>query len=157
MYKKISLFTVIIVFASIGIALALPGKPSFCPRIYGDGIAWGTKGTAFLNAPNDNNLQSYDILYLITNSNNAATQLPVSDAAPGNPNYNGGRWFSHTVTWTAAGFAAHGTVPILKSYADIMLHYNLGHLDIVPGSPDPDTTPDYFDCPLLPVKDFECP
>lgn len=77
--------------------------------------------------------------------------MPVAEAAPGNPNYNGGRWFTHTVEWTQAGFDAHGTVPVLKSYGEVMLHYQLGHLTITPGSPDGGPPP-YFGCPLLPVK-----
>ncbi|MCI0709926.1 MAG: hypothetical protein L0154_07160, partial [Chloroflexi bacterium] len=93
----------------------------------------------------------YDKLFVIVNSNNPEDQLPVAEAAPGNPDYNGGRWFTHTVEWTASGFADHGTVPILMSYDDILFHESLGHLEITPGSPDSDT-PDYFLCPLLPVK-----
>jgi hypothetical protein len=55
--------------------------------------------------------------------------------------------------WTPAGFDAHGTVPVLKSYEDVMLHAGLGHLEIMPGSPGGDNAPpDYFECPLLPVK-----
>jgi len=132
-------------------ALAGPGKPNFVESVYGDGVAWGTKGTTVLPAPNEYNRQAFDALYVITNSNNPEGQLPVSEAAPGNPAYNGGRWFTHTVEWTAEGFMAHGIVPVLKSYDDIQLHYNLGHLTITPGS-FPNGPPVYFQCPLLPVK-----
>ena len=129
-----------------GYALAANGKPNFSPSIYADGVAWGTKGTTELPAPNDHNLQSYDILYNFTNG--AAGQLPVSDAGPRNHLYNGGRWFAHTATWTPDGLMAHDPLPILKSYEDIMVHYDLGHLDIVPGAPAGRV---YFQCPLLPV------
>lgn len=138
--------------ASTGLAaLADPGKPNFMPAIYGDGEVWGTKRTTTLPAPNESNRQAFDALYVITNSNAPEGQLPVSEAAPGNPDYNGGRWFTHTVEWTAAGFQAHGIVPVLTSYQDIALHYGLGHLVITPGS-FPDGPPVYFQCPLLPVK-----
>lgn len=131
--------------------LANPGQPSFSPQLYADGEVWGTKGAAALPAPT-NNEHSFDELFVITNSNNPGTQLPVAEAAPG-PGFNGGRWATQTVTWTAAGFADHGTVPILMSYEDVMLHYNLGHLVIEEGSPGgPGAPPDYFECPLLPVK-----
>ena len=132
-------------------AVADPGKPNFMPALWGDGKLWGTKGTTTLPAPNQHNRQSFDALYVVTNSNNPEGQLPVSEAAPGNPAYNGGRWFTHTVEWTAAGFMAHGIVPVLKSYADIQLHAGLGHLVITPGS-FPGGPPVYFQCPLLPVK-----
>ncbi len=56
-----------------------------------------------------------------------------------------------TVMWTGAGFAAHEIVPVLKSYDDIMEHYELGHLDIEDGPPG-EEPPAYFQCPLLPVK-----
>jgi hypothetical protein len=132
-------------------AHADPGKPNFMPAIYADGEAWGTKGTTTLPAPNPHNLQSYDALYLITNSNNPMEQLPVAEAAPGNPDYNGGRWALYTVMWTDAGFAAHGIVPVLKSLDDIEFHESLGHLMVMAGAP-PNGDGVYFQCPLLPTR-----
>jgi hypothetical protein len=127
------------------------GKPSFGPELYADGVVWGTKGTTNLPAPNEHNLQSFDKLFVITNSNNPEGQMPVGEAAPGNPDYNGGRWFTHTVEWTEEGFLYHGIVPVLTSYDEIMEHEDLGHLVITPGS-FPNGPPVYFQCPLLPVK-----
>jgi hypothetical protein len=152
MFRKISalafVFALVLAFAAP--VAADPGQPNFGPAVYGDGQVWGTKGAAGLPAPSESNLQSFDMLFVVTNSN-AAGQLPVSEAAPGNPNYNGGRWFTHTVTWTQDGLDAHGTVPVLMSYADILFHYSLGHLTIAAGSPAGGPPP-YFECPLLPVK-----
>lgn len=138
---------------AFGSAAAMPGKPDFGPHIYADGVAWGTKVTTELPEPAGTNMQSFDKLFVITNSNNPGDQLPVGEAGPGNPDYNGGRWYTHTVMWTEAGFAAHGTVPILMSYDDIMLHYSMGHLEITAGTPGPPPPP-FFSCPLLPVKDM---
>jgi len=152
MVRRISIFTLVLVLA-LGLAMpasADPGKPSFAPGVYGDGRAWGTKGAAALPPPNASNLQYFDKLFVFTNGSEG--QLPVAEAAPGNPRYNGGRWFTHTVTWTAAGIAGHGgTPPQLKSYAEIAFHVGLGHLVIAVGSPA-GGPPDYFECPLLPVK-----
>lgn len=131
---------------------AAAGQPNFMPALWGDGELWGTKGTTALPAPNDYNVQSFDALYVIVN-NPDAPQLPVSEAAPGNPDYNGGRWFTHTVMWTAEGLAAHDPVPVLTSYEEIMFHAGLGHLSIAPGSFD-GGPPDYFQCPLLPVMGY---
>lgn len=133
------------------LAGANPGQPNFMPSLYGDGQLWGTKGTTVLPAPNPANRGSFDNLYVITNSNNPQGQLPVSEAAPGNPEYNGGRWFTHTVEWTSEGFQAHGIVPVLKSDEEIAHHQSLGHLVITPGS-FPSGPPVYFQCPLLPTK-----
>lgn len=130
-------------------AFANPGKPNFGPALYADGEAWGTKATTGLPAPNEHNTQSFDKLFVITNG--ADGQLPVAEAAPGNPAYNGGRWITHTVVWTDAGIMHHGEVPVLKSYADVMLHAGLEHLTITEGSFE-GGPPDYFQCPLLPVK-----
>lgn len=150
--KKLGvLLAVVAVSLAAGQSWAGPGKPDFTPRIFADGEEWGTKATTELPAPNAYNMQSFDKLFVITNSNNSMEQLPVAEAAPGNPNYNGGRWFTHTVMWTQAGFDAHGTVPILKSYDELMHHYNLGHLTITEGPPG-EMPPPYFSCPLLPVK-----
>lgn len=154
MLRKISLLMLLVLVFGLSIAgAASADAPSFGPELYGDGEVWGTKGVAALPAPTENNEQSFDKLFVITNSNNPMGQLPVAEAAPGNPDYNGGRWFTHTVEWTEAGFNDHGTVPVLKSYDDIMLHAGLGHLTITSGSPGgPGAPPDYFECPMLPVK-----
>lgn len=124
-------------------AAAAPGQPNFSPALYGDGQLWGTKGTTPLPAPNGKNNQSFDKLFVFVNGEPG--QLPVSEAAPGNPDYNGGRWFTHTVMWVG------GTPKVLKSYADIATYQSLGFLAIAPGSPN-GGPPDYFQCPLLPVK-----
>lgn len=131
--------------------LAVAAGPTFEPAIWGDGQLWSTQGVTVLPAPNEHNRQSFDKLFVVTNSNAPGGQRPVSEAAPRNPHYNGGRWFTHTVDWTEEGFLAHGYVPVLKSYDDILLHEGLGHLVITPGSFE-GGPPRYFECPLLPVK-----
>ena len=142
--KLFPLAVMVLLLLTSGYSIAGPGKPNFGPSIYADGIAWGTKGTTDLPAPNENNIQSYDILYIFTNG--AEGQLPVSDAGPRNPFYNGGRWFAHTVTWNIAD------PPLVKSYEEIMYNYDEGNLDITPGPPDGGNA--YFQCPLLPVKEW---
>lgn len=131
--------------------LANQAMPTFEAAIWGDGELWATTAVTRIPAPKANNPQSFDALYVITNSNNQEGQVPVSEAAPGNPLYNGGRWFTHTATWTQAGFDAHGTVPILTSRDDVMLHAGLGHLEVTEGPPA-GGPPAYFECPLLPVR-----
>lgn len=150
--KSILFFTLMaFVFVVATAALAAPGKPTFSPALYADGELWGTKATTTLPPPNDHNLQSFDKLFAITNG--AAGQLPVGEAAPGNPNYNGGRWFTQTVMWTVDGMDAYPDgVPVLMSYEEIEYNHSMGYLDITPGSPNPPNPPNYFQCPLLPVK-----
>ena len=133
--------------AFTGLVNANPGQPNFMPALYGDGQVWGTKGTTSLPAPNGNNAQAFDNLYVFTNANNPnAVQLPVSEAAPGNPKYNGGRWSLQNVTWTQAGILANGGyTPVLNSEAEILYNQSVGYLEITPASV-------YFQCPLLPVK-----
>jgi hypothetical protein len=121
-------------------AFAAPGKPDFSPGVFADGQAWGTKATTSLPAPNENNQQSYDKIFVFTNG--AEGQLPVGEAAPGNPNYNGGRWSVMLATWIDD--LPHPEV-VLTSYEEVMLHYELGHITFE----DAET---YFQCPLLPVK-----
>lgn len=140
-----------ILMALMVVGVLTAAGPTFSPAIWGDGELWATKGVATLPAPNGHNEQAYDMLFVFVNSNNPSGQLPVSEAAPRNFNYNGGRWFTHTVEWTQAAFDQLGTVPVLTSYDDIVMHYELGHLTITPGSPPGGPLP-YFECPLLPVK-----
>ena len=132
-------------------AFAWTQSPNFGAAIYGDGEVWGTKGNGDLPPPNERNQQSFDKLITILNSNNPGLQLPVAEAAPGNPACNGGRWATYVAMWTDEGFADHGTVPILTSNEEVQLHESLGHLAVAPGS---DGGPQvFFQCPLLPFKD----
>ncbi len=137
-------------------ALAAPGKPDFREHIYADGVAWGTKVTGPLPAPKGNNSHSFDKFFVFTNG--AQGQLPVGEAAPRNPAYNGGRWVTFTATWIED--LPHPKVVLTsytEEYADdpfnsIEFHYNLGHIMLTKGSPDaPGAPPPYFECPLLPV------
>ena len=146
-----SLTLMILFFIAAATSLAGPGKPNFGPALYADGEVWGTKATTTLPPPNEHNLQSFDMLFVITNG--AAGQMPVGEAAPGNPNYNGGRWFTQTVMWTTDGMDSYDEegVPVLMSYEEIEYNYDMGYLEINPGSPA-GGPPDYFQCPLLPVK-----
>jgi hypothetical protein len=138
-----------VTLALSGIAFA--GAPNFGPALWADGNLYGTKGTTTLPAPTPNNVQSFDALYVVTNSNNPQGQLPIAEAAPGNSAYNGGRWFTHTVEWTASAFQTYGYVPVLKSANDVLDQANMGYVVITPGSfpGGPDV---YFQCPLLPNK-----
>jgi len=137
MNKKILVLTVVVVLL-IGAAIpAFAAGPNFSPAIYADGVAWGTKGNADLPAPTDNNVQSFDGLFKFLNG--VEGQLPVAEAAPGNPNYNGGRWIEYNVTWNV-------TPELVTSYAQLHELVEAGDVTII------GETGNYFQCPLLPVK-----
>ena len=155
MYRKpitMLLVLVLILVAGVAAVNADPGQPNFDSQIYADGETWGTKAVTTIPAPNGRNDQSFDQLFVFAGIS-AEGQLPVGEAAPGNPHFNGGRWVTKTVEWTEAGLDAHDGPLLLTSYDEVMLHYGLGHLDITDGSPGgPGAPPDYFECPLLPDK-----
>jgi hypothetical protein len=130
------LFVALLALAVAAPALAASGQPTFMPAIYADGQAWGTKGNGPLPAPNGQNDQSFDMLYQVPG------QLPVSEAGPGNPMYNGGRWWTVQVEWTNGPSADP-----LTSYADVMAAIDAGDLRYAAIQ-----SPAYFQCPLLPVK-----
>jgi hypothetical protein len=147
MSRRISLILLVTALALLVAvpAYAAPGAPDFSAGVYGDGEEWGTKGTADLPAPNEHNVQSFDALYQVPD------QLPVSEAAPGNPDYNGGRWRTVSVTWNDPD-----KVVLLTSfsvdYVDDPIHsieYQLSEGNISLDS----SGATYFQCPLLPVKE----
>lgn len=127
-------------------ASAHAAAPNFGPAIYADGEVWGTTGLAPLPEPNGHNEQSFDPLYIFTNG--ATGQLPVAEAAPGNPLFNGGRWETVAVTWLAAGMDYYGGVlPVLMSSEQVLDEADAGHLEL---GGHPAGPPPYFECPLLP-------
>jgi len=76
-------------------------------------------------------------------------QRSVADSAPGDRDFNGGRWDVQIVVFTDLGKAVHdedgdGMVDFELTAADeVMEHYNLGHIEIFPAN-------FYFECPMLP-------
>jgi hypothetical protein len=152
MWRKTSSILFIVVLGLVAAVPAFAGQPDnvggglgnkapdFGVGVYADGETWGTKGTTSLPAPNGSNQQSFDKILVVTNG--AEGQMPVGEAAPGNPMYNGGRWWAHTATWIED--LPHSK-PVLTSYDQVMLHAGLGHLILKDAGL-------YFQCPLLPVK-----
>jgi hypothetical protein len=114
-------------------------EPNFQAGFWGDDERWGTKAVTVL--PEPRNKDSLDKLFFIMHEDQDA---PLSEAAPGNPAYNGGRWWSHTVTVddeSAIDF------PITSS--DELAGLPDGAVTITEGEA---THPDFFACPLLPYK-----
>lgn len=113
--------------------------------IWANGEIYSTilTGNSFKMPP----MHSVDILFNFDDSG-LMGQRPVSDAAPGDKHYNGGRWAVHLVTFTEAGMAAHdpdndGYVNFeLKSAEMIKHHIMLGHITVTPVDV-------YFTCPLV--------
>jgi hypothetical protein len=143
MFIRPIILTCLLLLGVVASAQAAPGAPNFGEALWGDGELWGTKATTALPAPNAHNEQSFDALFVIIDG--VSGQVPVSEAAPGNPDYNGGRWATHRAIWIEEP-------ELLMSYADILYHEGEGNLMIVDGPPATDGPPAYFLCPLLPVK-----
>ena len=118
---------------------AAAAKPNFEAGFWGDDERWGTKVTTTL--PEPRNKDSLDKLFFIDHPEQG---VPLAEAAPGNPAYNGGRWWSHTVTVDDASLI---DFPI-TSYAELATLPD-GAVTITAGEPN---HPTFFSCPLLPYK-----
>lgn len=139
MKRKIfmTMLTVALICWSTSFSAYAAGPDFFTAAIYADGTAWATKGLSDLPAPNEYNQQSFDLLFGFVNG--ADGQLAVSEAGPGNPLYNGGRWDLQLAMWLIAD------PPVVVSYDEVMWHVAQGDLVTTPAY-------SYFLCPLLPLK-----
>jgi hypothetical protein len=78
-------------------------------------------------------------------------QRAVADAAPGDRNYNGGRWSVQMAVFTDLGKQVHdadgdGYVDAeLESADQVMTMVDLGHIESFPAN-------FYFECPMLPRR-----
>ena len=143
MYRKTAVLTMILAIALCVAPFSVsanPGKPFFGAAIWVDYEAYGSKATTFLPAPNGHNLQSYDYLYHVLAGDDTTVLSAVAESAPGDPDYNGGRWIVIDVRWVDPEDAQP-----LYSYQDIMDAVDNGLAYTV----DLET---YVQCPLLPVK-----
>ena len=135
MKNKVFTLAMVLVLLLVAAAPAFAAGPNFGSAIYADDVTWGTKGTTSLPAPNEDNRQSYDGLFKFTNG--VEGQIPVAEAAPGNPAYNGGRWIEYFVTFT-------GMPEMVTSYDQLSALADVGLVTIVESG-------NYFQCPLLPT------
>jgi hypothetical protein len=110
---------------------ALPG------RVYADGRTFATKDATDLPPPRDGNEHSFDEIYHFVNG--AAGQLDVAEAAPGERDFNGGRWSVTRVEWTI------DSPPVVRS--DDEIHALSDDIEVL------EEGARYFECPLVPLDD----
>lgn len=134
------LLALVMVSATLALAAgSAAANPAMPGRIYADGDVFATRGLTDLPAPNDNNAQSFDTLYVVQGG--VADQHAVAEAAPGETDYNGGRWAVTVVEWT------EGTTPYLLTSDDAVEQAIAnGDLRVVTVGAR------YFECPLVPVR-----
>ncbi|HEY2950854.1 MAG TPA: hypothetical protein VGJ53_21085 [Micromonosporaceae bacterium] len=135
---------------AIGLAVAAVGvaTPAFAgvggPAFYVDGTLYRTVGTPTDLSGTGAPAQAWDIIYEF-----GGVQLNVAQAAPGEPDYNGGRWMVHALTFPS-GYAA--------AVADGDLDGN-GVLDsaeevqaaLAAGSATDAGVVKQFECPAIPI------
>lgn len=133
-------------FAVGGLAVGatLPGTaaadpPNFRAGFWADDERWGTKAVTEL--PEPRNADSLDKLFFIRHGEQDA---PLGEAAPGNRSYNGGRWWSHTVSVDDAG-----PVDFPVTSYDELAGLPADAVTITEGEAN---HPDFFECPLLPYR-----
>jgi len=114
--------------------------------IWAHGELYGTVATptSFRNAPR----HSTDVIYSFA-MNEIQGQRSVSETAPGDRDYNGGRWNVHFAFYTAQGETyldqdGDNIADVeLTSAEEVLAEEAAGNLEIVPAN-------FYFVCPLLP-------
>jgi len=133
----------LVLLAVAGVASA-GGATVVDNAIWAHGNLYGTVATpTSFNSPP---LHSTDIIYSFSMSG-LTGQRSVSEAAPGDRDYNGGRWNVKMVVFTALGLAVHdadgdGAVDAeLTSAEEVLDAEYLGEVEIF-------DTGFYFECPL---------
>ena len=146
--KFLHVLSVILLVATAVEAASDKAKPAL--RV--DDVIWAN-GEIYSTVLTQNSFKmppahSVDILFNFADSG-LSGQRPVSDAAPGDQHYNGGRWSVYLVKFTPSGIAAHdpdgdGVVNFELKSAEMVHHHAmvLGHLEITPADV-------YFSCPLV--------
>lgn len=123
-------------------ALALPAAAGVAgPAFYVDGEAYRTVGTPTDFADTGAPLHSFDVIYAIEGATNVAT------AAPGDRDYNGGRWQVHAIAIddldaTIAAVDANGS-ETLDSAEEV-------EAALAAGLATDDGIVDSFECPVVP-------
>ncbi len=121
--------------------------------IWANGELYGTvlTGASFKKGP----AKSMDLLFMFDEENGLAGQGPISDAAPGDAHYNGGRWAVVLMEVTEAGADAldmynadmemepDGVIDEeITSAHKVNMYVELGYITLT-------YTDNYFSCPLI--------
>lgn len=114
-------------------AVAAGGPPSLA--FYVDGVRYRTVGTPTDFSGTGAPASSYDRIYVL-----GGGLVNVAEAAPGDRDFNGGRWMVLPVTW------APGVTPVQLTSAEAVEAYALAGMLTVAGSPVR-----LFECPVIPV------
>ncbi len=137
--------TILIAVIALALLSAIPafaarggeqGSPIIEDLIWAGGEQLGTILQKQL--PYNGNEASYDKLFVFVEGDGLVVQAPVAEAAPGNEDYNGGRWLPTMVEYD-------GTLGTLTSHADLAAAIEAGAATIV--GIDFDAA---FLCPLVP-------
>ncbi len=148
---KSKVFIIILAMAIVGMAAGMAaagGATRVSGAIWAHGELYDTviTPTTFIAPPE----HSTDILYNFGMSG-LAGQRSVSESAPGDPGFNGGRWDVQMVVFTAQGVEAHdpdgdGIVNFeLTDAVEVLDHEALVHIVINDAN-------FYFECPMLPRR-----
>ena len=147
-FRTVNLVALVAVILAVGpMASAQNGATVILENaIWAHGELYGTVATptSFRNAPR----HSTDVIYSF-GMNGLQGQRSVSEASPGDRDYNGGRWSVHFAFYTPAGETYFdgdndGIVDYeLTSQEEVLEQEALGNLEIVDAN-------FYFVCPLLP-------
>lgn len=132
-----------ILFAILGLALFLFPSAALAqgvtgPSIYVDGDLYRTVGTPTDFSETGAPAHSFDTIYAIDGQPNVAT------AAPGDREYNGGRWMVHSLEVTNLEMADTNDSGDLDSHAEI-------EAALANGWAVDNGVVKYFECPIIPV------
>ena len=122
-----------LLMAIIAAPVAARANPKPFGMLYANGETYRTFGVPANVPPGTGN----DNIAAFTNG--VEGQLSVSEVAPGEPGYNGGRWAVHTATWTA------GATKVLVTDWETLLNLVQDGDIVLTRMPNAD-----FRCPLLP-------
>ena len=137
---------------TVGTVTANPGKGKGSDngkqfgRVYANDVLWRTNVVKVLDSEPDPS----DAIYFI-NDGSGPAQGPspfVSESAPGDRDWNGGKWVHYSAAVADEEAFAALDLP-LTSEAEVLAAEAAGALEITKGRPDFDgAPPDYFICPL---------
>ena len=146
---KVALLFALVALTATGTALANgSGGVSPGPAFYVDGTPYRTVATPTDTSGTGAPAHSFDTIYAL-----AGQPLNVATAAPGDSDYNGGRWMVHAVAYNtswAATVAAHDANDSgdIDSEAEVLAAF----ADAGPGGATDAGVVQQFVCPVIKLK-----
>ena len=121
MRRLITVISAVLLVLTVGVGAASAGNGPPAPAFYVDDVVYRTVGTPTDLSDTGAPAHSFDVIYALGNDADGNPLMNVAEAAPGDRDYNGGRWMVLPISWNVDPVQLTSDAQVLMYEADGLL------------------------------------